>query len=292
MPARLTLQVVQGCARDFQLQVASPVNQAAWSDSNPSPFLTTDTLSTTIWAGEDQPSVLTPTTTWVDYVAGTFQVSVTNSQSASLLPAAYRLQTTATRAGKSASIANCRFEVLSAAGSAATIPVYATFEDMLTYAPWIQDLQDDNDEAGFLKERGRARSWLDDVIVARYKPGSLAPQLGQPGFGSFFMGLGQSVASDCYPTKWLRDQLKANSGVGGTTALICYDQVIEIVSKRALYYVLSAQVSAKGENPFGQKAREFRAEASNLAKLLRAEVDMNGDGYADYIINCGATNLR
>ncbi|MBV8381352.1 MAG: hypothetical protein JOZ63_02020, partial [Planctomycetaceae bacterium] len=44
-------------------------------------------------------------------------------------------------------------------------------------------------------------------------------------------------------------------------------------------------------------ARECRREAEELLKIYRAEIDLpdqtgRRDGYADIVINCGATSLR
>ena len=50
MASPLTLQVVRGAARDFQLQIASSSGSAPWSSTNPSPFLSSDTLSAVVWA--------------------------------------------------------------------------------------------------------------------------------------------------------------------------------------------------------------------------------------------------
>jgi hypothetical protein len=273
------------------MQVTNPASSFPWSDTNPSPFSAGDTLASVVSAGQDQPSVLTPPAIWLDAVAATYRVSFSNAQTAALLPEIYRMMTTASRGGRSAVIGNVRLEVLSAAGSAASIPVYGTYADMLLYCSWIGDLQDDSDEAGFLGQRGRARSWLDDILVSRFKWGG-GGQLGDPGSFSFFSG-GGGGSGDPWQTKTFRGYLAANTGVAGTTALICYDQVREIVSRRAIYHVLDAQVNrTDGSNPFKSLGREYRNEADGLVKLLRAEIDTTGTGYATYIINCGATDLR
>ena len=105
--------------------------------------------------------------------------------------------------------------------------------------------------------------------------------IGQPGWGVYSLSGGQ----DPFPSLWLRQQLAADT-------LILSDQVIEVVAKRAIYYVCAPQLGRLGDIPFRELAQGFAEESDNMIKLLRAEIDLNGDGSADMIINTGATNLR
>jgi hypothetical protein len=287
MASRLTLQVVLGTSRDFLLQVGSDT-YLPWSDTNPSPFLSTDILSATVSAGQDQPVLLTLFPTWVDPAAATYMVSLDDADTAALKPALFQIQVTATRAGRTAVIANAQLEVQPSAGAAAAIPIYGTFQDMLLYASWIQAIQSENDLAGFLGHRGRARTWLDDALVDRFKIRSVGMQLGDPGSGAFFMGF----PLDTQPTKWFRGILAENTGVGGSSALIVTGTVKEAVSKMAIHYVLADQVTRDPESPYIKLAGGFARAAVSCLKSLRAEVDINGDGYGEYIVNMGATDLR
>ena len=291
MPARTTLQVVQGTARHWQLQIFNRVpNAPPWSATNPSPFQASDVLAATLWAGQSQASILTLAPTWLDVVSGTYTLPMSAAQSAALVPSMYAGLVTVARGSQDpASVSRLRVEVVSAAGATVAGSVYCTFEQLVNYAGWIQDLQDENDLAGFLGQRVRARSWLDDILVSRYKYGAFPPMLGQPGFGPFFMGMG---GVDPFPSKWFRDTLSANTGVGGTPALICYDQVIEIVCCRSIYLICRDEISRREDNPYIKLGLGFGKVADNMVKTLRAEVDINGDGYADYVVNCGATSLR
>lgn len=288
MSSRLTLQVMQGAARDFLLQAASGTNSTPWSDTNPSPFLSGDTLAANIWAGQDQPSLLSIAPTWVDVAAATYLVSLSNAQTVGLDAGIYRIRVTATRAGRSALLLDGRLEILQAAGTANPIPVYGTLQDMLLYCSWIQDLQADQDDAGFLTQRGRARSWVDDALVDRFKFRSMSPQFGDPGTFPYFMGL----PIDTLPTKYLRDILAANTGVGGSTALIVTPTVKEAVSRMAIHYVLADQLSKNPELPYARLASHMAAAAGSCLRSLRAEIDLNGDGLGDYIVNMSTTDLR
>jgi hypothetical protein len=90
---------------------------------------------------------------------------------------------------------------------------------------------------------------------------------------------------DPIPSKWLRDQLALNT-------LIVTGDTIEIVAKKALAYLCADQVGQDGTNPYQELGRTFARDAHNLLKTYRAEVDLDGDGNADLVVPCGATNLR
>jgi hypothetical protein len=289
MPALLTLQVAQGAARDWILQIhnATP-DGPPWSVDNPSPFRLTDLITTTLSAGQDQAPLLTLTPTWLDVVAATYTLSIDNAQSGAIVPSMYYATTAVARGGKSGEASRFRIQILSSAGTRLTGPVYCTFQQLVNYAAWIQDLQDTNDMAGFLGQRVRARSWLDDVLVSRYRPGGGYLLPGDPGSGAYYVGAGSLNTS----TKWFRDILAANTGVDGGTALICHDQVIEIVCSYAIYLICRDEVSRRDDNPYIKLGSGFYRSASSMVKTLIAEVDTNADGIGEYMINCGATSLR
>jgi hypothetical protein len=288
MASPLTLQVVRGAARDFQLQIASSSGSAPWSSTNPSPFLSSDTLSAVVWAGGDQPVTLTIVPTWVDVLSAIYLLPFANADTAGLPVGTAYIQVSVTRGAKTATVTNCRLQIQAAPGAAAAIPTYTTFNDMKLYAPWIETLQDTNDTAGFLAQRGRARSWLDNALTDRFKIRPLSPQLGSAGAFPFFMG----GPVDTLPMKWFRDILAANTGIGGAPALIVTDTVREAVSKMALHYVLADEILRASESPYVNLAGNFARAAGGCLRSLKAEIDLNGDGYGEYIVNMSATDVR
>jgi hypothetical protein len=94
---------------------------------------------------------------------------------------------------------------------------------------------------------------------------------------------------DAGPSKWLRDMLALD-------ALIVRDQTREIAARLSTWYFCSPQLSRLDEEEV-ELARRCRREAEELLKIYRAEIDLpdqagRRDGYADIVINCGATSLR
>ncbi len=248
-------------------------------------FSGTETLAATVWAGDDQAALFAPTVSFINAAAGTMKLSVGAAQTANLAIGLYRVTVTVTSGGRAFDCFDGLLELDHTAGTATAPTVYCSLDDCLEWAPWLQDLQSElADVTGFAKQRGRARSWLDDMIVTRYKYLSYAPSPGVPGFGSWLM---QGWGRDPIPSKWLRDQLDANY-------LIVRDVIKEVTAKKAIAYVCAAQVGPKrDDNPYKDLARDFHWEADNLIKTVRAEIDLPPqDGYADILVNLGATDLR
>jgi len=270
------LTIVQGTDQSYPQQITI-------DGSTPSTqFLNTDTLSGRVWPGGGQATLFTPTVTWIDASTAQFLITITAAQSTTLGPGKYSLQALATRSGVSIAIFDGSLKVTSAPGSTAALPVYTSYDDLVQYADWLEDLQTERDGYGFQREQGRARSWFDDMLVERWKWNSYAPMTGTPGYGSYSLYGGR----DPFPSKWLRDTLALNT-------LIVRDQVRECLAKKAISYICARQIG-KGDSArdYGRLARYFAREAEEIAKTLRAEIDINGDEYADLVINLGASDLR
>jgi hypothetical protein len=275
----------QGSDRDYQITLTDSSGNIVTT------FTGSEALTATIWAGDTTAGLQTPTAVWINAALGTIKLTINATVSAALTaPAWYRVKLTIAGAGNRTYDAfEGLLQLLAAPGATAAPTVYSTFDDLVFYAPWIETLEDLSvDESGLARERGRARSWLDDLIVQRWKATSPTPQLGQPGWGAWMMsGAGMT---DPLPSKWFRDQLGLNLGVGGTTTLIVRDSTKEICSKKAIAYVCESQLAR--DEKYQKLACLFHRQAGNLAKNYRAELDLNATGYASIVVNLGATNLR
>jgi hypothetical protein len=110
----LTLKLIQGTSRDYPLQACN-------RDGTPAVgvFDDGDTLTTQVWAGDGQPVLLTPATTWADADAGQFTITFNDSDTSDLPPSLYQIITKATRSGRSGVILprGTRLEILDAPGS-------------------------------------------------------------------------------------------------------------------------------------------------------------------------------
>jgi len=254
-----TWQVTPGIDAQWTLTVTG-------EDSNPiTTYLGSEALTGSIRPGRAVAPVATLAPTWKDAANGLVSVPVPGSATAGLAAGSYLV--TVGLADASADVFEGILEVGYAAGTDTLPPVYCSYDDLLDYVDWIGKLWTPKDLTGFARQRGRARSYLEDLLV------------------SLLMGGGQ----DPYPSKWLRDQFANNS-------LIVRDQTKEITARLSTWYVCSPQLSRLEEEEV-KLARACRREAEQLLKLYRAEIDLpdqsgHRDGYADIVINCGATSLR
>ena len=101
----LSLSLTQGTAADFQFQLpfsgitdpfAQDYEQTVQILGTPGAvatgvFLTTDTLAATVWAGDNETTLLTPSVTWISAANGQAQISFQNTDSAGLAIGQYYL---------------------------------------------------------------------------------------------------------------------------------------------------------------------------------------------------------
>lgn len=234
-----------------------------------------EVLSGNIWPGGTRASLVALTPTFLDPAEGTTTVSIPAASTTSLTPATYSVRLKI----DDATYYLGQLRILASPGSTVEPPSYTDDDDLRTYAPWIDALQPEGGQAEFSLQCAQARSWLDGILLSRWKPaGGLS--LGDPGYNAFVF-----EGSRDGPSKWLKDQLAADK-------LIVTDLTKEICAKRALYLICKPQLGRNGDHSYQDLARSFRAESEELLKTYRAEVDLDGSGYAGIVINCGATNLR
>jgi hypothetical protein len=240
-------------------------------------------LAAAIWPGGNLPAAFMPAANWVSGPAGQLTILVTSGQTAGLDEGRYTgtLSLTDPVAGP-VEVYNWSMDVLAAPGTATTPPVYCQFSDLLTYGKgWVRSLQSQDEDAGFATERGRARSWLDDLVINAWEV-SFPIGVGDPGYGAVLVGQNPGQL----PSVWIRQQLAA----GG---LVLRDLVVEIVAKKALAFICEGQMGASGSTfDFAKLGRWYSREANELVKTLRAEIDADGNGYPQFAMNLGMKSMR
>jgi hypothetical protein len=265
-----TWKLAQGTGASWTVPIVDEDNGAL-------SYVGSETLSGSVWPGGTRLALATLTPTWLDPEEGTTTVTISESVTADLLPAVYSVRCTITDASGTREYYVGRLEIIASPGTSEAPPSYITDLDLRDFAAWIDDLQAESDQTGFARQCSRARAWLDEILIGRYKPGS-GGQLGDPGYGSW--DAGSSV-----PSQWLRDQLADDR-------LMVRDITKEICAKRALGYICKAQLGRNNDHPYQDLAKCFLAESEELVKIYRAELDLDDDGQADLFIDCGASSLR
>ncbi len=114
MPSPNKLELVRGRSRDFLLQVLDPDGDVYAPVTNPTPFLLSDTLAATVWAGDDTAAVVAPAAAWTDVTAATYTVTFDDADTTLVAPGDYRLQVTAARGGRTAPVGDCGLRVTAA----------------------------------------------------------------------------------------------------------------------------------------------------------------------------------
>jgi hypothetical protein len=239
---------------------------------------TNDTLAAVIWAGDDGSILASPTVDWTtDGSDGKLTLMLAGSDTSSLDPGTYRLRITInTEDGRSIVAYDGHLDVESSPGTADPLTTYGTYEDMLRYAPWLQQMQHPEEQAGFMEARHEARGWLERIILARYHPET-------------YPGRHVNWTVDLYrdgPSATLRGYLEDDQ-------LVVTEHVREIVAKRAIGTVLFSAVGpdSKDLSTYQQLGARFLAEADSLVSSLIAEVE---DDLGNVIlrVNCSRVSYR
>jgi len=261
-------------------------------------FAAADAPEAVAWQGSDSAALFSPEISWDDATAGTLTLTVTHAQTADLSPGVYPLEITAviSGTGQRIPILDCWLELTDTPGTRATPPVYTTLQDLIDFGggAWLQTLRQTEGLSNFTRERSRARLWLDTLIVKKFRPWS-----GRTIHWSETSIIGPPDARN--PV--LRDYLAADYTPGvilptgytlaaGETVLMVTEDTKEIVSLKALELICRQRVTLDDKDKFLTRAGYFGRLCRNKVLSYTAELDINGDGLADYAFNLGVINLR
>src|SRR5271166_1148534 len=276
----INLELQQGTARDFPFQVQNPDGTIPVGV-----FLATDTLAASIWQGQNETPLLTPTTTWISALNAQYQVTLQNTDSAGLTYGVYYLQATATRAGTPT-----RTTALLPRGTSLTIiaapgvtftqrPTYIAITDVRNIAPWIDDLTTPDNDSGFDNQLADARDWLDEMVLRNYRGGNVS-LLGYHGFAldAWYTGGGRRTS---LTNRWLKGALVANQ-------LLVTPRVRNVCAYYALSRICESMITKGGM--YAMLSARYRFEAESLLASTTVEIDVNGDGYGEVPINFSSTN--
>lgn len=263
--------------RNYQLTLYGPDGAAVTG------FQPTDTLTATMWAGEDQQVLWNPPVSWISAANATIQLSFTAAglAAAGITPGSYRVQVIVVAGPQTLVAFDGVSRFTAAPGSSTLPPVYCQYSDMKVYAPWLGSLLESTEElTGFAAERGRARQWLDDLIARNYRGGVASVFGNDPSGGPG--GIWGTRRTFIY-SPYILDQLVQNH-------LIVRPAIVEATAKYAVGLVLQAQLGRGPTSDFARLADRFLADAHNSAVCLTCEIDTNNDGIGDIAVLLGTTN--
>lgn len=240
-----------------------------------------EVLTTTVWPGGDRSASFVATTTWLSPSAAQILILITAAQSATLAPGRYQLETTATAAGDDPEdVYGCTLDVQSGPGTATAPRTYTTLQDLRDHQRgWLDTILTDDDQAGFIRQQAMARDWIGDLAHAHYRVASLAMVVGGQAFGPRRSGA---------RSQWLQEQLDADR-------LIVSPQVIKACAMRALAHICEGMIGGGGIPggggvSFGSLTKYYRSESDYIASTMTLQIDADGDGYGEIVIDLSCTD--
>jgi hypothetical protein len=279
---------VIGTSRDYTLRV--PANDGSTYTLANTPFSGQEGLSSTLSLGVDQPVLLTIPTSWqaatdtipAGWETGTYVASFQDSKTWGLVPGEYVLQATAARNGRTVGLGVFYLPIAQVSGSATALPVYGSLDDMRIYCAWIDRLEHPSKRAQFVRERNRARRWLDNLIQRHFRASGYGiSTIGYPigGIGPYRTG-GKNV--------WLEGLLKQD-------LLQLNDDLREVLAKKALGYALEYQIGSHEGTSYQSLATMFHVEADNLVLMANCAININrgkpnDDGWPTLIFELGTAD--
>jgi hypothetical protein len=240
-----------------------------------------EVLAADVWPGDDRPALFHPSMSWVDATAAKVLLTILPAQTAALAPGRYQVRASITPGdGHLRVFFAAWLDVKGSPGTATARPTYGTADEMLRLAPWLTTLQAETDQSNFAEALADAREWLDGIILERWA--------GLYAAGDFLRRQDTfqwTTPGDVAPAPWMRDALAA----GG---LIVRPAVTRICALYAIAEACEPQLGKAEGTSYQALGRRKRYQAEQLVRSLRAEVDTNADGVADYVINLGSFRLR
>ncbi len=241
-----------------------------------------EALDGLVWPGQDMAQTFALFPVWVDPSVGLTTCPVTAADTLNLGVGNYRVRLNLTDAG-----ANHRpyytgiLSVTASAAAAVLAPTYCSYQDMLDLAGWIGDLQDAlHDETGFAKQRAAARIRLDSIILHSYR-GHTVGQFGEHSNAAFSWAYGGGKRRSVLTSPIIRTWLASNF-------LMVRDEIRTIQAHWSIANVCLANL-ASGANYISFGAWHQR-QGDMMAASATAELDINGDGFAEIGVPLGATN--
>lgn len=156
------IQIVKGATSNYTITLRKESDNSVITE-----YGVGDTLASSVWAGDDQPTLFTPTVAWTtDGSDGKVSISFPGSLTADKDPGTYVCRVTLTSSGTTLEVARFWLSIKDAPGSATTYKFYCNRNDLMTIAPWIEEFQTTEDLASFAEQRQEARNWIDDQILA------------------------------------------------------------------------------------------------------------------------------
>lgn len=262
-----TVTVRQGTALSLTITLAN--------SAGPLAYVGTETLEAIVWAGDDQSALATLTPTWADATAGEVSLTIPAATTAALDPAAYTISLTVVSASVKYEGWRAWLRVESGPGSADAPAVWCSYDDMLRFASWLDQIQGESDTAGFAEQRARATEWAieqgmsraRDMLESQYQRhapryANTTPSWVIPTDGT---DLGPWWGRSSYiEPQMLVDLDTWRDRFADTDIVVVDSRMKEIVAKYAISLACDQQIGEMAKTSYQELAARYRRKAIQL----------------------------
>jgi hypothetical protein len=262
-----TVTVRQGTARSLTITLAN--------SAGPLAYVGTETLEAIVWAGDDMAALATLAPTWLDASAGTVSLAIPAATTTALDPQAYTISLTVVSAGVTYEGWRAWLRIESGPGTADPAAVWCSYDDMLRFASWLDQIQGESDTAGFAEQRARATEWAieqgmsraRDMLesqyqrhAARYNTSTITWVIPDSG-----VDLGPQWGRSSYVEPQMLVDFNAWRARFDDTDIVVVDsRMKEIVARYAIAMACDQQIGEQGKTSYQELAARFRNRAIQL----------------------------
>ncbi|MGE4196022.1 MAG: hypothetical protein AB7G11_02715 [Phycisphaerales bacterium] len=262
----------------------------------PIAYTGTETLSLRLSKG-DGLAVVTLTTsaaTWLAAPRGRVRIWLTKVDTATFTPGSYYVYLAVVAGTLRSEGVVATLEVVAAPAAVTAGKVYCTLDDVKRFAPWIERTipNDISAQSDLGEYRARARTWLDEQILARARARvETQAELHAPVLAvdpieiTTGYDAGPSWGPSVYPDTTVQDQLDDIQTHLDADKLVVDAKVKEITAKYTIHLLCDVQIGdGPSETPYQVLAKRFRSDALYGLVGWIARLDTDSDGDADFMI--------
>lgn len=256
-------------------------------------FTGAETITASVWPGDDLPETFAPTLVWLAAVNATVTLSVSAAQTASVTPGDYYVQLTVS--GVKQRIGTLR--VGPSPGTGAAAPTICTRADVLNVGgKAVESLIEGSDQGTLGELRGRACRWTWRTLASRARSilESQASRHGavkevDPIDPTDGVDAGPNWGPSTIPDTTVRNQIKAIQGYLNDGLLMTDDEVVEANAHWVIHLLYARQIAGRdGDDQYRSLSRYHRSEAIRIlaGATLRINTDtsdFNADFSDDFV---------
>jgi hypothetical protein len=262
-----TVTVRQGTALSLTITLAN--------SDGPLAYVGSETLQAIVWAGDDQEPLATLTPTWLVAADGTVSLTIPAVTTSALDPQAYTISLTVVSASVTYEGWRAWLRIESGPGTADPAAVWCSYDDMLRFASWLDQIQSESDTAGFAEQRARATEWAieqgmsraRDMLesqyqrhAARYNTNTITWVIPDSG-----VDLGPQWGRSSYIEPQMLVDLDAWRARFADTDIVVVDsRMKEIVAKYAIAMACDQQIGELAKTSYQELAARYRRKAIQL----------------------------